>query len=52
MHVSQFPQNELAIVSEKIIPVVKKKKLKSLLVFLFLIFYLSIPCISNSTFTI
>ncbi len=43
MNVSQFPQNELAIYADKIIPVIKKKKLKSLLVFLFLIFYLSIP---------
>ncbi len=43
MHVSQFPQNELALYLEKIYPLVKKHKFKSLLVFFFLIFYLSIP---------
>ncbi len=43
MNVSQFPQNELAIYFDKIFPIVKKNKVKSLLVFILLIFYLSIP---------
>ncbi len=43
MHVTQFPQNELGLYLDKILPVIKKHKVKSSLGFLFLIFYLSIP---------
>ncbi len=43
MNVTQFPQNELAFYFEKIIPIVKKHKLRSFFLFVLFIFYFSIP---------
>ncbi len=43
MNITQFPQNELAFYLEKLIPFVKRNKIKSLLIFTLFIFYFSIP---------
>ena len=45
MNFIQFPENELAVIFNRIIPYIKKRKLRSCLIYLFFVIYFSLPAL-------